>query len=144
MHLSKRERDGRRWSVAEKLRMVRETLEPSAVAAEVARRNNVPTSRIYDWRQRYFDGQYSAPAPEFVEVIQDPDDAVAASARRRSIKEPSADPTFSPPASAALFSDSASPSALEVEFSDGARVSVPIGYEIEAALRLIAAMRTAT
>ncbi len=46
----------RRWSRGEKLRIVRESLEPNAVVTDVARRNEVTASLIYMWRRQAFAG----------------------------------------------------------------------------------------
>lgn len=46
----------RRWSRAEKLRIVRESLEPNAVVTDVARRNEVSASLIYMWRRQALAG----------------------------------------------------------------------------------------
>ncbi len=43
----------RRWATSEKIRIVLESLEAGATATEVARRNEVSRSQIYDWRHRY-------------------------------------------------------------------------------------------
>ena len=40
----------RRWTTAEKLRMVEETLEPEATIVEVARRRGVHPSLLHSWR----------------------------------------------------------------------------------------------
>jgi transposase len=41
----------RNWGPDEKLRMVRETLRPGAVIAEVARRHGIGTGLLYTWRR---------------------------------------------------------------------------------------------
>ena len=46
----------RRWSRDEKLRIVRESLEPGAIVTEVARRNEVSASLIYAWRRQALAG----------------------------------------------------------------------------------------
>lgn len=46
----------RRWGRDEKLRIVRESLEPNAVVSEVARRNEVSASLIYVWRRQALAG----------------------------------------------------------------------------------------
>ncbi|MFZ1416034.1 MAG: transposase [Defluviicoccus sp.] len=40
----------RRWSVDEKLRIVREAFAPGVLVAEVARRRDVSRAQIYQWR----------------------------------------------------------------------------------------------
>ena len=42
----------RRWSAEEKLRIVRETLRPGAVAQVVADRNGIGTGQLYTWRKQ--------------------------------------------------------------------------------------------
>jgi transposase len=46
----------RRWSREEKLRIVRDSLEPGAIVTEVARRNEVSASLIYSWRRQALAG----------------------------------------------------------------------------------------
>lgn len=42
----------RRWSKADKARIVRESLELGAVVSEVARRHGLTRSQLYDWRRK--------------------------------------------------------------------------------------------
>ena len=42
----------RRWSQAEKERIVAEAMEPGAVASEVARAAGIHTSQLFRWRQQ--------------------------------------------------------------------------------------------
>ena len=42
----------RRWSEADKRRIVEETLAPHSVIADVARRNGVSTSLVFAWRRQ--------------------------------------------------------------------------------------------
>ena len=42
----------RRWSEADKRRIVEETLAPEAVIADVARRNGAATSLVFAWRRQ--------------------------------------------------------------------------------------------
>lgn len=46
----------RRWGRDEKLRILRESLEPNAVVSEVARRNEISSSLIYTWRRQALAG----------------------------------------------------------------------------------------
>ena len=41
----------RRWSEADKLAIVRESLEPGAIVAAVARRHDINTGLLYTWRR---------------------------------------------------------------------------------------------
>ena len=55
----------RRWSRAEKERIIAAALEPGAVASEVARAAGIHTSRLFRWRQRpgfRMSGQKAVPA----------------------------------------------------------------------------------
>jgi transposase len=42
----------RRWSRAEKERIVAATMEPGAVASEIARKAGIHTSQLFRWRQQ--------------------------------------------------------------------------------------------
>jgi transposase len=42
----------RRWSKADKARIVRESLEPGAVVSEVAQRHGLTRSQLYEWRRK--------------------------------------------------------------------------------------------
>ena len=50
----------RRWSVEEKLAMVRESLEPGQSVSVVARRNGINPNQLFHWRKLYQDGSLSA------------------------------------------------------------------------------------
>lgn len=43
----------RRWSVEEKLAMVRESLEPGQSVSVVARRNDINPNQLFHWRKLY-------------------------------------------------------------------------------------------
>src|SRR5262252_10987047 len=42
----------RRWSGADKARIVRESLKPGAIVSEVARRHGLTRWQLYDWRRK--------------------------------------------------------------------------------------------
>jgi transposase len=92
----------RRFSEAEKLRLVEEAFEPGAVTSVVARQRGVDLSLLYRWRQQFLGRQSRLPAFTPVTVMP-ADDARA---------EPPALP--------------ASPSAgmMEIDFPTGARVRI--------------------
>ena len=46
----------RRWSVAEKIRLVEETLEPGMSVSFVARKHGLSPSLLFKWRQRMAGG----------------------------------------------------------------------------------------
>ena len=50
----------RRWSVEEKLTMVRESLEPGHSVSVVARRHGINPNQLFHWRKLYQDGSLSA------------------------------------------------------------------------------------
>ena len=59
----------RRWRDDEKLRIVAETLEPSARITEVARRNGVAASLVFTWRRQSREGRLGVLSlPAFVPV----------------------------------------------------------------------------
>ena len=50
----------RRWSVEEKLAMVRESHEPGKTVSMVARQHGVNPNQLFHWRKLYQDGGLSA------------------------------------------------------------------------------------
>lgn len=132
----------RRWTTAEKVRIVEESLEPGSVSAEVARRHEISRSQIYDWRYRYRTGQFADGGSPFTRIVPteigDEASALPAPAAGGGGNEgPPEPPSFGLPVRASASSIDP----LVIEFSDGARVKVPTGYDMDAALRLISSMR---
>ncbi|MGA4034867.1 IS3 family transposase [Ralstonia nicotianae] len=68
----------RRWSVEEKLAMVRESFEPGKTVSMVARQHGVNPNQVFHWRKLYQDGSLSAvsageevvPASELAEALK--------------------------------------------------------------------------
>ncbi|MHA6829407.1 transposase, partial [Ralstonia pseudosolanacearum] len=68
----------RRWSVEEKLAMVRESFEPGKTVSMVARQHGVNPNQVFQWRKLYQDGSLSAvtageevvPASELAEALK--------------------------------------------------------------------------
>src|SRR5262245_1869603 len=59
----------RRWTSAEKLRMVEESLAPEAMVAEVARRHDIHPNLLHLWRRQARNGLLSGgDGPRFVPV----------------------------------------------------------------------------
>ena len=58
----------RRWTDEERLRILAEAAEPGACVADVARRHDISTARIYTWRHKL--RQHIA-VPQFVEAVVD-------------------------------------------------------------------------
>src|SRR5438128_11718867 len=52
----------RRWSAAEKVRMVEETFEPGATVSLVARRHGVAPNQLFTWRRLAAQGALAAAA----------------------------------------------------------------------------------
>lgn len=70
----------RRWSDEEKLRIVREALEPGVRYADVARRHEISAPQLYQWRVALREGRLVDPGADlagFIEVR--PDESAAAS-----------------------------------------------------------------
>lgn len=74
----------RRWTEAEKARIVVESLVPGARVAEVARRHGTTRWQVHDWRRRLTKGLPEMPLREheggssFVPVVVESETAVAA------------------------------------------------------------------
>jgi transposase len=120
----------RRWSVADKLRILAECEAPGVQVAEVAARHGVYRSLVFQWRRQARDGLLMAePTPEFVPV------RVAEVDRRDDIlPEPESTPTPQPPPSRKA-------AAIEIELPDGIRVRVGEEVGLVALRRVLAALR---
>jgi transposase len=100
----------RRWSAEEKLRIVRETLRPGAVAQVIADRNSIGTGLLYTWRKQMLTA------------------AITGFAAVETVTEPQAAPLLSAPAVAVDPSGAAVMEvAIEVDLPNGARVRVGNG-----------------
>ncbi|MEZ5787752.1 MAG: transposase [Xanthobacteraceae bacterium] len=116
----------RRWSRAEKERIVAAALEPGAVASEVARAAGIHTSQLFRWRQELCLSPSAAEsAPPFSAVMIAP----AASA----LPEPTA-------ASAAASPPSVAGSVVEIEFASGTRMRIAGAVDPGMASAMIAAL----
>jgi transposase len=62
----------RRWSRAEKERIVAAAIEPGAVASEVARAAGIHASQLFRWRQQLCSPAPTAPAFSAVTVAPEP------------------------------------------------------------------------
>jgi transposase len=65
----------RRWSRAEKERIIAAALEPGAVASEVAREAGIHTSQLFRWRQQFCNRTPAPAAFNLVAVAPEPDTA---------------------------------------------------------------------
>jgi transposase len=62
----------RRWSRAEKERIVAAALEPGAIASEVARAVGIHTSQLFRWRRQLCERAPAAPVFNAVAVVPEP------------------------------------------------------------------------
>ena len=116
----------RRWSVADKLRILAECDVPGVQVAEVAARHGVYRSLVFQWRRQARDGLLVAePMPEFVPVR-------VAVADHRDEVPPEPEPTPPPSRKAA---------AIEIELPDGSRVRAGEEVGLVALRRVLAALR---
>ncbi len=96
----------RRWGPEEKLRIVRETLLPGTVNADVARRHGIGTGLLYTWRKAMLASMVSGFAPVEVQPALEADSPPPAPP-----KTPT--PGRKPPSGR-----------IEIEFPNGVRVRV--------------------
>lgn len=102
----------RRWSDDEKIRIVKESLGDGVALAEVARRHDISRSQLYDWRYRHKIGLLGA-GPQFLRVLQVEDGSCP-------------DDVPVPPAPV-----------LTIELGPRCRMTIPSGFDMEAAARLL-------
>ena len=115
----------RRWSVAEKLRLVAESHEPDARAAGVAARHDICPSLLHGWRRQAREGRLGSPAaPEFVPV--------------RLMSWPGDAPLTPEPRVPAPDRETA---AIEVVLPSGGRILIRPGAPLPALRAVIAALR---
>ena len=118
----------RRWSAADKLRILAECDAPGVQVSEVAARHGVYRSLMFQWRRQARDGLLVAePTPEFVPVrVADVD--------RRAGVRPDPEPAPSPPQSRMA-------SAIEIELPGGIRVRIGEEVGLVVLRRVLAALR---
>jgi transposase len=118
----------RRFSDADKLRLVAEAFRPGAVVLEVARRHQVDESLLYRWRRLVAQGLLTAGPPGLVPVQIAPEPA-----------SPAACPA-EPSAAAAEALAEPAPGVIEIELPRGGRVRITGAAEpwtVAAALRAL-------
>lgn len=118
----------RRWSDAEKPRIVAESEEPGACFSHVARRNEVSRGLLWKWRAQVRCGELRPEPPANfvpVRVVEPPSFATAPPAREAPV-------TPSPDPAAGL---------IEVELPDGSKVRVGADVGLVALRRVLAALR---
>jgi transposase len=120
----------RRWSVADKLRILAECDAPGVQVAEVAARHGVYRSLVFQWRRQARDGLLVVePTSEFVPV------RVTADRHGEALPEPEPVPPPPPPPSPRVTA------AIEIELPDGIRVRVGEEVGLVALRRVLAALR---
>ena len=102
----------RRWTDDEKIRIVEESHGDGVTLAEVARRHDISRSQLYDWRYRHKIGLLGT-GPQFLRVYQVEDGC-------------GRDDVPAPPAPV-----------LTIDLGPGCRVTIPSGFDMEAAARLL-------
>lgn len=105
----------RRWTEDEKARIVAESHLDGVTLAEVARRHEISRSMLYDWRYRHRVGMLGAPAP-FMRLVPTDDDGRFDDARP------------SVPVQSLV---------MTIDLQDRYRITIPAGFDMEAAARLL-------
>ena len=121
----------RRWSVADKLRIVSEADKPGATVAEVARRHEISRSILWTWRKQARAGRLTmSDPPGFLPVVVD-----AVSAMDTAASEPSA---------ASLQADAPPPldqRMITVTLANGTRLEISAALSLPALSCIIGALR---
>jgi transposase len=99
----------RRWSVEQKLGVVRETLEPGAVTKVVAERHGISTGLLYTWRKQMLTTAMAGFMP--VQVAPE-------------VPAPRLAAPVDPPNEPAPAADAVAGGMIEVQWSSGVRVVV--------------------
>lgn len=108
----------RRWSDADKQKILQETLEPGATVMAVAKRHGIGTGQIYTWRRQALVGAVTGFVPVTIEPVA-PADAV--------VTVPAA---------------SSRAGLIEIELPGGARVRVDDQVNSAALRRVLAALES--
>ena len=121
----------RRWSAADKLRIVAEADEPGAKGAEVARRHEISRSILWAWRKQARAGRLAmSDPPGFLPVVVD-----AVSAMDTAASEPSA---------ASLQADAPPPPdqrMITITLANGTRLEISAALSLTALSCIIGALR---
>ena len=121
----------RRWSDADKLRIVAEADEAGAKVAEVARRHEISRSILWAWRKQARAGRLTmSDPPGFLPVVVD-----AVSAMDTAAREPSAAP---------LQADAPPPPdhrAITITLANGTRLEISAALSLPALSCIIGALR---
>ena len=124
----------RRWSAADKLRIVAEADEPGAKVAEVARRHEISRSILWTWRKQARAGELTASDPlGFLAVVVDTSIAVDAPIT-----------AFNAPSAAPWQADAAPPPdqrAITITLANGTRLEISAALSLTALSCIIGALR---
>jgi transposase len=124
----------RRWSAADKLRIVAEADEPGAKVAEVARRHEISRSILWTWRKQARAGRLTmSDLPAFLPVVVD-----AVSATDAPIAAVSA------PSAAPLTTDAPPPPdqrMITITIANGTRLEISAALSLPALSCIIGALR---
>jgi transposase len=118
----------RRWSTADKLRIVAETHEPGARISAVAARHGVCESLVFTWRRQAREGVLVVPEmPVFmpVKMFETPLPATTTTARPDSSPPPARPPS----------------GLIEIELGNGRQVRVGSDVNLAALRRVLTALR---
>ena len=109
----------RRWTPADKLRIVQEAFAPNAVAKRVAERHEISTGLLFTWRRQLMTNRPTNFLP--VQLV-------------------SAEPDPPSPASSPSAPPSGPPGLIEVDMPNGARVRVGQGADLTVLRTVLAAL----
>jgi transposase len=124
----------RRWSAADKLRIVAEADEPGSKVAEVARRHEISRSILWTWRKQARAGELTASEPlGFLPVVVDTSSAVDAPIET----------AVAPPAMS-VQADTPSPPgplAITITLANGTRLEISAALSLPALSCIIGSLR---
>ena len=111
----------RRWSEADKLRIVAESYRPGVSVSVVARRNDVNANLLFSWRRRYGKRAAETVSGGLVPVVVEPSGA-------------------RPPLADAVTSDAPAAGRMEIALADGSRVIVDREVDGSALARVLSVL----
>jgi transposase len=130
----------RRWSAAEKLRVVGELSRPGASVSAVAREHDVNPSLLFKWRRLARDGAFGPwtdGSPSFVPV------RLVTAQPALPHAEPAPLPACDATAAAAAAACGGGAETVEIALPNGCRLRVPAGIDAGALRRLVMVLKSA-
>ncbi|MDR3436317.1 IS66-like element accessory protein TnpA [Telmatospirillum sp.] len=127
----------RRWTVAEKIRMVRESWSPGASASVVARRYDVNANLLFTWRRQAQRGEFGADLRCQAESVADG----RAAAEPLALIPIEVQPASSVESAALTTSAIGRPGLIEIELPAGVRVRIDALVDEPALCRVLAAVK---